>query len=552
MRFRWILVAIVGACVVASAQTLVTLRIEVTLPGVVQDEAPVPQHALLISDNPSTITPRRVVTRADGRAEVRLKPGSYTVESDQPVVIAGRAYQWTEIIELQGDMMLRLTAANAEATLLENSASRLPSPGLPTPAVASAAGNAASLLVQWQQGIAAVWTPATRASAFLVDAQGLMVTSRAALGNATEVELQIDDTSSVPARVAFAAPSNAAAVLWVNPQAVAARPVLPLRCPVPVASALDDGQEVATLGWALRRGTDVTWGEVTGLSPRAIEADLRVPFGFAGGPVFDSAGIVVGATTLSPDADPRRPRDADIVRAGVMCEAIAAARTAIAGASPPAATPRTLTPVVDFPVDALAKVAETGAPILTPPALTSSDFEVAFLTPPVIHQAQQRAGRTGGPKTRDPEAEMRLGRITDFGAWSDYFSDLPAVLAIRVTPKLVEGFWQRLGRGAAMTQGAILPAFKDFKTDFGRMQVSCDGVEVTPIHPLVIEHQLSASDTVREGLYVFAPGALGPRCQRATLTLYAQGSTRGHVVTVPPEVLERIAQDFLPLRAAGQ
>ncbi|MCC7125214.1 MAG: trypsin-like peptidase domain-containing protein [Acidobacteria bacterium] len=541
MRDVLVCVAIVGACVVASAQTLVTLRIEVALPGVAQSETPVPQHALLISDNPSTITPRRVVTRADGSTDVRLRPGSYTIESDQPVVIAGRAYQWTEIIDLRADTTLRLTVANAEATLLENSASRLPSPGLPS-------GNAASLLTQWQQGIAAVWTPASRASAFLVDAQGLMVTSRAALGTATDVELQIDNAFTVPARVVFTSPSNAAAVLWVNPQAVTARPVLPLRCPVPAASALDDGQEVATLGWALRRGTDVTWGEVTGLSPRAIEADLRVPFGFAGGPVFDSAGIVVGATTLSPDADPRRPRDADIVRAGVMCEAIAAARTAVAGASPPAPTPRTLTPVVDFPVDALAKVAETGAPILTPPALTSPDFEIAFLTPPVIHQAQQRAGRTGGPRTRDPEAEMRLGRITDFGAWSDYFADLPAVLAIRVTPKLVEGFWQRLGRGAAMTQGAILPAFKDFKTDFGRMQVSCDGVEVTPIHPLVIEHRLSDSDTVREGLYVFAPDAVGARCQRATLTLYAHRSTRGLIVTVPPEVLQRISQDFAPLR----
>ncbi len=536
MRFGWILAAIVGACVVASAQTLVTLRIEVTLPGAAQGETPVPQHALLISDNPSTITPRRVVTRADGRAEVRLRPGSYTVESDQPVVMAGRAYQWTEIIELRGDMTLRLTAANAEATSGDPSSS-------------AGAGNAASLLAQWQQGIAAVWTPATRASAFLVDAQGLMVTSRAALGTITDVELQVDDASAVPARVVFAAPSNAAAVLWVNPQAVTARPALPLRCPVPVASALDDGQEVATLGWALRRGTDVTWGEVTGLSPRAIEADLRVPFGFAGGPVFDSAGLVVGATTLSPDADPRRPRDADIVRAGVVCEAIAAARAAIAGASPPAATTRALPPVVDFPVDVLAKAAEAGAPVLTPPALTSSDFEVAFLTPPVIHQAQQRAGRTGGPKTRDPEAEMRLGRISDFGAWSDYFSDLPAVLAIRVTPKLVEGFWQRLGRGAAMTQGAILPAFKDFKTDFGRMQVSCDGVDVPPIHPLVIEHRLSDSDTVREGLYVFAPDAVGSRCQRATLTLYAQGSTRGHVVTVSQDILQGLSQDFAPLRA---
>ena len=65
---------------VASGQALGVLHIKVTLTDAARALVPVPRHALLISDNPATSTPRRVVTAADGTAEVRLRPGNYTVE----------------------------------------------------------------------------------------------------------------------------------------------------------------------------------------------------------------------------------------------------------------------------------------------------------------------------------------------------------------------------------------------------------------------------------------------------------------------------------------
>ena len=45
---------------------------------------PVPRYLLLVSENPPEATPRRVMTALDGTATVRLRPGNYTVESDQP------------------------------------------------------------------------------------------------------------------------------------------------------------------------------------------------------------------------------------------------------------------------------------------------------------------------------------------------------------------------------------------------------------------------------------------------------------------------------------
>ena len=77
---------------------------------------PVPRHGLLISDNPTSAPPRRIVTTLDGTADVRLRPGNYTVESDEPLVFQGKAYQWRETLDIAAgrDATLELTTANAD------------------------------------------------------------------------------------------------------------------------------------------------------------------------------------------------------------------------------------------------------------------------------------------------------------------------------------------------------------------------------------------------------------------------------------------------------
>jgi hypothetical protein len=68
----------------ASAQAPSILHIKVALRDGEQNVTPVPRHALLISDNPASAAPRLITTGLDGTADVRLRPGSYTVESDRP------------------------------------------------------------------------------------------------------------------------------------------------------------------------------------------------------------------------------------------------------------------------------------------------------------------------------------------------------------------------------------------------------------------------------------------------------------------------------------
>ena len=75
------------------------LRIKVVVVNGQQQATPVPRHVLLISDNPSSAPPRRILTSSDGSVEVRLPPGNYTVESDRPLAFEGREFASHEVPE---------------------------------------------------------------------------------------------------------------------------------------------------------------------------------------------------------------------------------------------------------------------------------------------------------------------------------------------------------------------------------------------------------------------------------------------------------------------
>ena len=140
----------------------------------------------------------------------------------------------------------------------------------------------------------------------------------------------------------------------------------------------------------------------------------------------------------------------------------------------------------------------------------------------------------------------------DFGSWSEYVAGFPPVLLVRVTPKLVEGFWTKVGRAAASTQGVALPPIKRITSGFSRMRAFCGDAEVTPIHPFTLVQRVSASDAIAEGLYVFDPAALGPQCGTVRLELYSEKApAKADTRVVDAKVLEQIWQDFAPYRAGA-
>ena len=207
----------VAAQAAIAGQTLVVLHIRAVVTDATGRATPVARHALLISDNPPTREPRRVVTGFDGSADIRLRPGNYTVESDQPLAIQGKAYYWRQTVDIVAgrDSALELTLANA----VEDSTA---------PGTASLATDTSLLLRPWLDSVVEVWTPTAHASGFLVDASGLIATNLRAVGDATSVEVQLSRSIKVAGTVVEADRQRDIAVVRINPTVMASITPVPV------------------------------------------------------------------------------------------------------------------------------------------------------------------------------------------------------------------------------------------------------------------------------------------------------------------------------------
>jgi len=532
----------------ASGQALGVLRIKVVLLDAEQKATPVPRHALLVSDNPSSAPPRLIVTTLDGTATLTLRPGNYTVESDRPVAFNGKAYQWTQMVDVVAgrDTVLELTAGNAQV----EAASPAMASGVPLE------NDPSFLLPKWQDSVVALWTATTHASGFVIGANGLIATNQRVIGTATSVEVQLTPAVKVAATVLAADAVRDVAILWIDPKVVESVLPVPLPCNQPAKPPVVNGDELFTIGVPLRQQKGMTSGTVSQVDSHGIQSDFRLAPGSAGGPIFTARGDLVGITSTVDEDDQTTRGDARIVRSEDACDAVAAAEKKMKTAAAPSGTHLPVEPARPFPLDALKNAAEHRGGSLSPYQMTSSTFDVAFITPVMTYGAQLQAERASKRErdrsTRTPGGEQPLVKpLMEFYNWSEYVGDFPPVLLVRVTPKLVEGFWTTVARGAASTQGISIPPIKHFKSGFSRLRAFCGDAEVTPIHPFKLESRLSESDAIYEGLYVFDPDAIGPQCGTVKIVLYSEKEpAKADTRVVEPKVVEQIWQDFAPYRAS--
>ena len=517
---RVLVLAILAVAAQASiaGQTLVVLHIRAVLTDATGQSTPVARHALIISDDPPTREPRRIVTSIDGTADVRLRPGSYVIESDQPVALQGKAYRWRQTLDVVAgrDSALDLTLSNA---VMEPIA-----PGA-TGAAAPLATDTSLLLRQWIDSVVELWTPTAHASGFLVNAAGLIATSQRVIGDASSVEVQISRTIKVAGTVLEADPQRDIAIVRIDPSVMASMKPVPLRCPSGTVPPVAREQEIFTLAAPLRQQKGWTPGAVTRNDTRYIVADLSLATGGEGGPVFTASGDLVGITTLQDPRDELTRGTTRVARIDGACELVAAAANKLKDAPAPSGTHLPVEPMDPAPVAAFKEAVKRRAGSLSPYQMAASEFDVAFITPLLNFAAQSQPNQT-------------------FANWSDYVADIPPVLFVRVTPKMAESFWAKVARGAAYTQGMALPAFKRIKSGFARLQALCGSTEVTPIHPFKLELRVSEKEAVYEGLYAFDPAALRA-CSTLTLVLYSEKeAAKPDTRVVDPKLLQQVWRDF--------
>jgi S1-C subfamily serine protease len=532
-----------------AGQTVSVLHIKVALIDAEGKAIPVPRHPLLVSENPASAAPRLIITGLDGTADVKLRPGNYTVESDKPVALNGKAYSWTQMVDVPAgrDAVLELTAVNAEVGPLGSATT---TSGAPLEA------DPAFLLSKWQDSVVALWTPTTRASGFIIDARGLIATNQRGVGTATATEVQLSPTVKVTANVLASDRARDVAILWIDPNAITSLKPVPLGCAQAEKPPVANGQEIFTIGSPLSQQKSMTSGTASRVELHSMKSDFILARGSAGGPVFTADGAVVGITSIQDETDASRIGESWVVRTVDACDVVAAAEKKMKDAAPPSGSHLPMEPERPFPVDALKDAAQHRAGSLSPYQISSSTFDVAFITPVLTYgaryQEEQIRGRERGRGTRPAEPEPALVRpLMDFSNWSEYVDEFPPVLLVRVTPKQVEGFWTTVARGAARTQGVSLPPIKHFTPGFSSLRAFCGADEVTPIHPFKLELRVSESDAIYEGLYVFDPDALGPQCGTVKLVLYSEKEPeKGDTRVVDPNVVQQIWQDFAPYRSS--
>ena len=544
------ILALLALLTAVAGQPPGVLKITVTIVDADGREHPVPRHALLISDNPVSAAPQRVVTSINGTIEVRLGAGNYTVESDEPLLFQGKAYEWAQTVNVEAgrDTILQLTPANAQ----------IGTPVDITGGTSPVAGGASAILIDWQDSIVTIWSPTQRGSGFVVDARGLIATSQRIIGKATDAEVQLSRSKKIRARVVANDADRGVAILQVDPSAIAALRPMKLGYARDGKPPVTEKDKLFAIEAPLDDRTSLASGIVSTINPRTLVTNVNLDERSAGTPLLDAEGEVVAITTVATD-DGRAIHDvaAAAVRIDEARGALAEAEKHMqpAGAL---AGPLPVEPERPFDDEALREAAKRRAGSLSAYQVPAEDFDVSVITPVMLYAARHREERsTGSERGRNaasPEEMLKAIRaLQEFANWDDYVFDFPPVVMIRATPKLVEGFWTTLARGAAQSQGVSIPPVKRLKAGFARMRLFCGETEVTPIHPFRIEQRVSEREFVYEGLYVFDAASLGPDCKVVKLTLYSdKAPEKGDPRTIDAKIVQQVWDDFAPYRAAGQ
>lgn len=523
------------------AQAQSVLHIKIVLADADRKTTPVPGHALLISDNPATSLPSRVVTSADGTAEIRLRPGNYTVESDRPTVVDGRAYQWTQIVDIVAgrDVTLELTSANAEVGPV--TAETQASPAVPE------RFSAVSLFAKWENSVVALWTEHRHTAGFMVSGKGLVATSLSGIGDAKVVEVQLSPTDKVSGRVLATDVPHDIAVVQINPAASTSQPVA-LACGTDAAASVTT-QDVLTFEVPFLGAKDWVVGALGAVNPQGIEPNVEVAASSAGAPVFADDGPAVGLISLPEIDDATGHGEARVVRAPAICALVAAAEQKLGAPAPPSAAHLPVESSKLLPTTEIQSAAAARGFSLSSYASSSSEFDILFITPMLIAGAESQRERTGAGN--DPLSGWRA--VTDFGEWLPYVSAAPPVLFIRVSPKLAESFWMKFARGAASTQGASIPPITHLGPGFSRMRVMCGSQEIAPVHPFKIRARVSETDAVDEGFYAFDPMAIGPQCGTVSLVVSSvKDPEKTETRVIDPAVIAQVWKDFAAYRDRAQ
>jgi len=514
---------------------------------------PIPRLALRIYRMGDQSPTAEVRTALDGTVFVELPSGAYRIQSVQPLSYQGKAYSWhVDFVLSRNDQPCELTNDNATIVI---------APELPVSPSDRSRDNLTDLFQKYRNSVVTVWSEFGSGTGFIFDQNGLILTNQHVIGASDYVAVQFDEKRKIRAKLLTSDAERDVAVLIANIDAFAEATAAPLWSPKGSSdSPVVEGERVLTIGSPMTQRKIMTTGTVSKLEKTAIIADININHGNSGGPLFNSLGQVVGLTTFRESG----PGIAGIVRIEEAYDLVAQARAKLQTEPPPSKALLAVEPTDRYPIAALKQALQSknkrNAKNYT---LDVGDFDVSIVTPPLAYAAKiggdMIAAKQLNKRLKNAKSETRVNPLDGLHNWAEYVAEggSDALIYIRAQSRLHETFMSALSRSVAATQGMYGgPVRMKFKTDFGRMRLLCDGVEVSPVHPGKIFYMISesnyfvrVSDASYEGLYTYPPDAISPSCHQAVLQIESVTKPGKPVeVTLDRKVVQRVWDDFAPYR----
>lgn len=518
------------------------------------NQKPVPHITIVLSAEPSyPNSSQDVKSDFAGYAEFQAPPGKYRLSTPEGVDYQGHHYTWDAEINVNGGpFSVDLSNDNARITNMAL---------VETPRKEE---DLTLMFQKYQKSVVTVWSEIGSGTGFIVDSDGLVMTNQHVIGPSELNSVQFDATRKVAAKVLAFDADRDVAILYADVSAFPGALAAPIAVPSAGHELAVEGERVFTIGSPLGLKKIITSGIVSKVEARAIISDVNINHGNSGGPLFNSAGEVVGITTfLEPTSN--GPSLSGIVRIEQALPVLERARKKMKDVSPPIARLLPVEPADPYPLDSLKDRIRSAKLDVRPYVFTLGGFEMTLVTPVLQYELQEgvglRAAREKGKRTkkRNDSVPNTIEPLQDLHGWAEYIGEYKPVLLVQASPQMRETLISQIGRTLAPAGSVYgFPARLRFRTDFYRMKLLCGAKEIEPIQPgkaatLVNAHNsfVNVTDATYVGIYSYPADAISPSCGKVTLQIFSEKDPlKPESKDLDQKSIDRIWNDFRPYLAA--
>lgn len=503
-------------------------------------------------NNETAISAIRVKTTADSSVSLSLTPGDYVVESEKPLILHGKSYEWSVKLKVESGSTASLELNNEDATITATDEALR----------RGRIVDETDLLTVLRDGVVNVQGELAQGTGSIVDRTGLILTSQHVIERSKELRVQFGAGKKVAAKLVVADPDLDLAVVWVDLSACPSCKTLATS----ESNTVVDGARVFTISSPLAQDKTLTKTTLTKTAD-GVSPDFKIASSDSGAPVFNALGEVIGLLKFA-DQNSARPGTSGVIRIQDSQVLLAKARQMIKEATALPSTamlptePGDLYPTADLKMD---------LKTFKPKAYEADfgEYQLTMITPVLKHYIIEK-NRIAFEKQRKKiekdgimSSPLMTNSFYELRNWGDYVNQMRPVVHLLVVPEVSatgkSTFLSLLTLGVGLMSGSamVLPADFKFKADFEEMALTCDGKLVTPIQRGKIEFIKSLTSYLKTkqrmayaGVYTYSAESFAPdKCKQMSLQIVSQQNpATPEIRVVDPKMVQQVWSDFEPYR----